>query len=236
MKSPWDSVKEGYLRLIEPVADYLARRRVNPNVITTIGTVCTIAAAVIYAFGHISIAGWVLGVTALFDVLDGVVARRTGRETKFGAFYDSSLDRISDGMLLGGLTVFYATDTPRHSVTMVVICLIAIIGTFLTSYTRARADALGIDARVGILQRPERVVLLSAPQAIFGLAFHGLVLAAIVTLLAVTSWITAVQRIAFVHDATTRPGARRTEPVERSTLAAAPDGARAAVHAPSPLP
>ena len=124
MKSPWDSVKEGYLRLIEPVADYFVRRRVNPNVITTIGTLCTIAAAVIYAFGHISIAGWVLGLTALFDVLDGAVARRTGRETKFGAFYDSSLDRISDGMLLGGLTVFYATDTPRHSVTMVVICLI----------------------------------------------------------------------------------------------------------------
>ena len=165
MKSPWDSVKEGYLRVIEPVADYFVRRRVNPNVITTIGTVCTITAAVIYAFGHISIAGWVLGVTALFDVLDGVVARRTGRETKFGAFYDSSLDRISDGMLLGGLTVFYATDTPRHSVTMVVICLIAIVGTFLTSYTRARADALGIDARVGILQRPERVVLLSALNA-----------------------------------------------------------------------
>src|ERR1035441_6805973 len=73
MNSLWDSIKRGYLRLIEPVADYLARHRVNPNVITTIGTLCTIAAAVIYAFGHISIAGWVLGLTALFDVLDGTV-------------------------------------------------------------------------------------------------------------------------------------------------------------------
>jgi CDP-diacylglycerol--glycerol-3-phosphate 3-phosphatidyltransferase len=237
MKSLWDSIKEGYLRLIEPVADYLVRRRVNPNVITTIGTLCTIAAAVIYAFGHISIAGWVLGLTALFDVLDGTVARRTGRETKFGAFYDSSLDRVSDGMILAGLTVFYATDTPRHSVTMVIICLMAIIGTFLTSYTRARADALGIDARVGMLQRPERVVLLSAPQAFFGLAFHGLVLAAIVILLAVTSWITAVQRIAFVHAATTPRAARREKSGELSSQStAAPDGARAAVHAPSPRP
>lgn len=237
MKSPWDSIKVGYLRLIEPVADYLVRHRVNPNVITTIGTLCTIAAAVIYAFGHISIAGWVLGLTALFDVLDGTVARRTGRETKFGAFYDSSLDRVSDGMILGGLTVFYAIDTPRHSVAMVIICLLAIIGTFLTSYTRARADALGIDARVGMLQRPERVVLLSAPQAFFGLAFHGLVLAAIVVLLAVTSWITAVQRIAFVHAATTPRADRREKSVDLSSQStASPDGARAAVHAPSPRP
>ena len=237
MKSLWDSVKRGYLRLIEPVADFLVRRRVNPNVITTIGTLCTIVAGVIFAFGHISIGGWVLGLTALFDVLDGIVARRTGRETKFGAFYDSSLDRVSDGVVLAGLTVFYATDTPRHSVTMVIICLMAIIGTFLTSYTRARADALGIDAKVGMLQRPERVALLSAPQAFFGLAFHGLVLAAIVSLLAVTSWITAVQRIAFVHAATTPHNARRDRSSDLSPAGtAAPDGARAAVHAPSPRP
>ena len=237
MKSLWDWVKRGYLRLIEPVAEFLVRRRVNPNVITTVGTLCTIAAAVTYAFGHISIGGWILGVTALFDVLDGIVARRTGRETKFGAFFDSSLDRVSDGMILGGLAVFYATDTPRHSVAMVVICLLAIIGTFLTSYTRARADALGINAKVGMIQRVERVVLLSAPQALFGLAFHGLVLAAIVTVLAVTSWITAVQRIAFVYAATTPPGERRGQPAEHAQAnTAVPDGARAAVHATSPQP
>jgi CDP-diacylglycerol--glycerol-3-phosphate 3-phosphatidyltransferase len=236
MKSLWDWVKRGYLRLIEPVAEFLVRRRVNPNVITTIGTLCTIAAAVTYAFGHISIGGWILGLTALFDVLDGIVARRTGRETKFGAFYDSSLDRISDGMILGGLAVFYATDTPRHSVAMVIICLLAIIGTFLTSYTRARADALGINAKVGMIQRVERVVLLSAPQAFFGLAFHGLVLAAIVSVLAVTSWITAVQRIMFVHAATT-PRERHAQPAELpSPNTPVPDGARAAVHATSPQP
>jgi len=236
MKSLWDWVKRGYLRLIEPVAEFLVKRRVNPNVITTIGTLCTIAAAVTYAFGHISIGGWILGLTALFDVLDGVVARRTGRETKFGAFYDSSLDRVSDGMILGGLAVFYATDTPRHSVAMVIICLLAIIGTFLTSYTRARADALGINAKVGMIQRVERVVLLSAPQALFGLAFHGLVLTAIVTVLAVTSWITAVQRIAFVYAATT-PRAERREPVDHAQPGTAvADGARAAVHATFPQP
>jgi CDP-diacylglycerol--glycerol-3-phosphate 3-phosphatidyltransferase len=245
MMKLWDSVKAGYLRAIEPAADYLVRHRINPNVITTLGTGCTLAAAAIYAFGHISIAGWVLGVTAIFDVLDGTVARRTGRETTFGAFYDSSLDRISDGAILAGLTVFYATDTSRHSVPMVVVCLAAIIGTFLTSYTRARAEALGIDAKVGLIQRAERVVLLSAPQALFGLAFNGWVLAAIIALLAVTSWITAVQRIAFVHRVTAIPAPGRpaagVSTASAGLASAAPSavaqdgvGTAAPVHAQSP--
>ena len=237
MMKLWDSVKAGYLRAIEPAADYLVRHRVNPNVITTIGTACTLSAAIIYAFGHISIGGWVLGLTAIFDVLDGTVARRTGQESKFGAFYDSSLDRISDGAVLAGLTVFYATDSPRHSVAMVVVCLAAILGTFLTSYTRARAEALGIDAKVGLIQRVERVVLLSAPQAFFGLAFGGWVLAGIITLLAATSWVTAVQRVIFVHRATSSPRrARQGAPNAAPSGGATGEGVGPAtpVHAQSP--
>jgi CDP-diacylglycerol--glycerol-3-phosphate 3-phosphatidyltransferase len=82
---------------------------------------------------------------------------------------------------------------------MVVVCLVGIIGTFLVSYTRARAESLGVDAKVGVMQRPERIVLLSAPQALFGLFWNGWVLMAIIILLSVTAWITAVQRIAFVY-------------------------------------
>ncbi len=212
----WDSIKAGYLRVIEPLAGLLVRHRVNPNVITTVGTLCTITAAVIYASGHISIAGWVLGLTAVFDVLDGTVARRTGRETAFGAFYDSTLDRISDGALLAGLTVFYADTTARHSLPMVAVCLVAIVATFVTSYTRARAEGLGFDAKVGLIQRPERVVLLSVPQAFFGLAFDGWVLKGIVILLAVTACVTAVQRVVFVHRATLPRVAKNANGVERA--------------------
>jgi CDP-diacylglycerol--glycerol-3-phosphate 3-phosphatidyltransferase len=79
------------------------------------------------------------------------------------------------------------------------VCLCGIIGTFLVSYTRARAESLGIDAKVGVMQRPERIVLLSAPQALFGLFWNGWVLIGIIILLTVTAWITAVQRIAFVY-------------------------------------
>ncbi len=192
-------VKSGYLRLVDPVADWLVRRRVSPNTLTTLGALCSVAAGIIYATGHIRTGGWFLGLTALFDVLDGTVARRGGRTSRFGAFYDSTLDRMADGAVLGGLAIFFASGTDPASTAMTVVCLLAIIGSFVTSYTRARGEALGLDVRVGVLQRPERVVLLSAPQAFFGLALNGLVLMGIVTLLAVTSWITVVQRMMFVH-------------------------------------
>ena len=211
----WDWIKKGYLRIIDPVADWLVASGVHPNTITTIGTLCTLIGGIIYASGHIRTAGWFLGLTALFDVLDGTVARRTGRSSVFGAFYDSALDRISDGAVLGGLVYFYAFNPRYSSHAMLVVTLIGLIGAYMTSYTRARAEALGIDAKVGVLQRPERVTLLSAPQAFFGLALGGWVLAAIIVLLTVTAWITVVQRFMFVHAATKVPAidASRGEPV-----------------------
>jgi CDP-diacylglycerol--glycerol-3-phosphate 3-phosphatidyltransferase len=199
MPTPTDYLKKGFLRVLEPAIGLLARNNVSPNTITTVGTLLTIAAAVVYATGHIMSAGWLMSVTAVFDVIDGQVARRTGRCTVFGAFYDSTLDRVADGALMAGLTVFYMTSPVHHNIYMVVVCLVGIVGTFLVSYTRARAESLGIDAKVGVMQRPERIVLLSAPQALFGLFWNGWVLMAIIILLSVTSWITAVQRIAFVY-------------------------------------
>ena len=206
MKALWDAIQRGYLRVIAPVGDWLVARNVRPNTITTIGTLCSMAAGVIFATGHIRTGGLFLGVTALFDVLDGTVARRTGTSSTFGAFYDSTLDRVADGFLLGGLVVFWATSPVHASSIMVTVGVLGIIGTFLTSYTRARAESLGIDAKVGLLQRPERVTLLSAPQVFFGLALEGRVLAGIVILLSVTAWITVVQRIAFVYRATNPQG------------------------------
>ena len=214
MKRIWDSIKTGYLRIIGPIADWLVARRVHPNTITTIGTLCTVIGGIIYATGHIRTAGWFLGLTALFDVLDGTVARRTGRSSTFGAFYDSTLDRVSDGAVLGGLMYFYAFSPRYSSHVMLVVTLLGLVGAYMTSYTRARAEALGIDAKVGVLQRPERVTLLSAPQAFFGLALGGWVLAAIIVLLTVTAWITVVQRFIVVH-AATRPTAPSTAETPR---------------------
>lgn len=215
-----DRVKRAYLRLIEPVAEWLVRHDVQPNTITTIGTLCSVIGGIIYGTGHIRTGGWFLGLTALFDVLDGMVARRTNRSSLFGAFYDSTLDRVADGFVLGGLAVFFSTRPGWQGTVMVAVCVLALIGAFVTSYTRARAEALGIDAKVGLLQRPERVVLLSAPQAFFGLALGGLVLMGIIVLLTITAWITALQRVAAVRGAARREHADATRAVSEASARA----------------
>lgn len=202
MKRIRESIINVYLGAIEPVAALLCRLRVSPNALTSVGTLCSVAAGVAFGMGHIRTAGFIIGLTAIFDVLDGVVARRTGQSTVFGAFYDSTLDRVADGALLGGIAYFFASSPVHRNMPMVAVSIAGIIATFLVSYTRARAEGLGIDAKMGIMQRAERVVLLSAPQAIFGLALSGRVLMAVVCILAFTAWITAIQRILFVQNAT----------------------------------
>ena len=213
MKLLPDWITNGYLRLIDPVANWLVKRGVHPNTITIVGTLCTVTGGIIYGTGHIRTGGFFLGITALFDVLDGTVARRSNKSSMFGAFLDSTLDRLADGFVLGGLAVFYATSQIHGSVPLMITALLGLVGAFLTSYTRARAESLGLDAKVGLLQRPERVVLLSAPQALFGLVLDGWVLAIIVVILAATAWITVIQRVAYVYTATTRADAAeaRTE-------------------------
>lgn len=203
MKSLWDWIKNGFLRLVDPVANWLVRHEVHPNTITVIGTLCTVGAGVIFATGHISAAGWFLGLTALFDVLDGTVARRRNMSSRFGAFLDSSLDRVADGAVMGGIAVFYATSAQYRSIPLLIVCIAGLVGVVLTSYTRARAEALGLEMKgIGLLERPERIVLLSAPQAFFGLALDGWVLASIIVLLTVTAWFTVVQRVMHVYRVT----------------------------------
>ena len=199
MLALWRWIVAGYLRLIEPIIAFFVRRRTSPNVITTVGTACACGAGALFALGHISLAGWTLGILAFFDVVDGAVARRTGRETAFGAFYDSTLDRVADGALLGGLVLFYALhDVPRREA-MVAVALLALLATLLTSYTRSRAELIGVGMKgVGWLERPERITLLAAPQAFFGRRFDGWVLDGVVILLAVAAVVTVVQRIAHV--------------------------------------
>jgi CDP-diacylglycerol--glycerol-3-phosphate 3-phosphatidyltransferase len=191
MKILPDWLKNGYLRLVDPVANWLVRSGVHPNTITAFGTACTVIAAVIFATGHIRTAGWFLGLTALFDVLDGTVARRSGKESTFGAFLDSTLDRLADGAIF--------VDPVHHSAWMMLMCMFGLVGALMTSYTRARAEALGIDAKVGMVQRAERVVLLSAPQAFIGLAFNGWVLNIVIGIITVGAWITVFQRVHFVY-------------------------------------
>lgn len=100
-----DQIRTALQRVIAPVVDFLIRRGVSPNQITTAGTFGTVFGGGLYAAGEIRLAGWVVGLSAVADLLDGDVARRSGRTSVFGAFYDSTLDRIADGAILGGLMI-----------------------------------------------------------------------------------------------------------------------------------
>jgi CDP-diacylglycerol--glycerol-3-phosphate 3-phosphatidyltransferase len=210
------------MRVVEPFIGFLVRRRVTPNALTSIGTVFTCAAGVFFAAGHIRTGAWLLVVTTVFDYADGAVARRTNQSTVFGAFYDSTLDRVADGFLFGGLTYFFAADSWHRSMPMVAVGLLGLIATFVTSYARSRAETLGVAMKgVGLMERAERMVLIVAPQALFGLALDGLVLRLAFSLLAASAIVTAAQRILHVYWAT-RP------------IAPSPTGSghRAAVDAP----
>jgi CDP-diacylglycerol--glycerol-3-phosphate 3-phosphatidyltransferase len=154
------SIGRGALRIIDAMVRGLARGRVNPNWLTVIGVSVNVLSGLLFGFGHFFSAGLVLVVANLFDMLDGKVARMTGRVTRFGGFLDSSLDRLSDMVVFVGLMTFYARDTEFHSTLNVFLAGAALMGSVLVSYTSARAESLIPKCDVGFLRRPERVVLL----------------------------------------------------------------------------
>lgn len=201
--SLWHAIRDGYLRLTRPLVDWCVRAGISPNALTVLGTLCCAAAGAMFAAGWIHAAGWTLGLTAFFDVIDGAVARASGKATTFGAFFDSTLDRVADAMLFGGIALFFATTGPHYSLAMVAVALVALSAVQVTSYTRAKADALQVDLKgIGALERPERITILAAPQAFFGLMWDGWVLRGVVILLAVSAVWTVIQRVRHVAQAT----------------------------------
>ena len=148
------------IRILNAMVRGLASLGVPPNVLTTIGVMINIGCGVLFGMGEFFWAGIVLIVANVFDMLDGNVARLTGNVTKFGGFLDSTLDRLSDMVAILGIMVFYAGNTPQHSIINVILAGVAMIASVLVSYATARSEALGVKANVGFLQRPERIVLL----------------------------------------------------------------------------
>ncbi len=148
------------MRIINSMVRGLASAGVHPNVLTAIGVMINIACGVLFGMGEFFWAGIVMIVANLFDMLDGNVARLTGNVTKFGGFLDSSLDRLSDMVALLGIMMFYAGNTPQHSLMNVFLAGVGMIGSVMISYTTARSESLGVKSNVGFLQRPERIVLL----------------------------------------------------------------------------
>lgn len=148
------------LRILDAIVRTLIRLNPNPNMLSVIGLGINLWAALLYGFGSFFSAGLVMILANLFDMLDGRVARGTGRVTKFGAFLDSSLDRLSDTVVFLGIIIYYTRDTVHHSTLYAALTGAALIGSVMVSYTSARAESMIPKCDVGFLRRPERVVLL----------------------------------------------------------------------------
>jgi CDP-diacylglycerol--glycerol-3-phosphate 3-phosphatidyltransferase len=148
------------MRIIDAMVRGLASAGIHPNILTTIGVLINGLCGVLFGFGQFFWAGVVLIIANVFDMLDGNVARKTGNVTKFGSFLDSSLDRLSDMFAFVGMIIFYAGNSPQHSIMNVFLASVGMMASIMVSYTTARSESLGVKANVGFVQRPERVVLL----------------------------------------------------------------------------
>ena len=155
-----EAIGAGGKRVIDAIVRALARSRINPNALTFTGLLINIGCGVLYGYGRFFTAGLMMILANLFDMLDGQVARSRGRVTRFGAFFDSVIDRYSDVIVYVGIMVFYARNTTAHSTLLVALTGLALVGSVMISYSRARAESLDIACKVGFLERPERVVLL----------------------------------------------------------------------------
>src|ERR1700726_2025264 len=195
-------------KVIRLIVHGLALSKIHPNVLTFLGLVINIAAAVLLAAGRFRAAGLVIIGAGLFDMVDGRVARETNQVTRFGGFFDSVLDRYSDLGVLVGLLVYYASINRFF---YVVLTAIVMTGTVMVSYTRARAENTIPKCKVGFLERPERVVLL-----IIGCLFDRM--APVLWVLAVLSNLTVIHRMIYtwretkhLEDAQRGKGLKRSE-------------------------
>lgn len=185
--------------LIEPVTQWLVRRGVHPNLVTVAGFVATVVAGVLYSQDHVRTAGFFVLFGGLLDIFDGRVARVSGLASKFGAFFDSTLDRISEiAMYLGLMTLYNNYGAALADRWMIYVITLALGGSLMVSYTRAKAEALGFDCSVGLMQRAERIVLLGLASLLFGLSWNGAVLSVLIVVVAALTNVTAVQRIVWV--------------------------------------
>ncbi len=198
-----DGVKNWYLNLITPIVNFFITRAVNPNLFTTLGFLVSMISAALFVMGYPRWGGALVLLSGTFDIMDGKVARATNQVTKFGALYDSTLDRYAEVVVFFGLAYFFDRGhidflkelDSRWRMVAVIAVSVALGGSMMVSYVRARAEGLGLQCKVGIMQRPERIVLLG-----LGALIHEIVLLIAVGLIAVLSNFTAFQRLVHVRN------------------------------------
>jgi CDP-diacylglycerol--glycerol-3-phosphate 3-phosphatidyltransferase len=198
-----NALRPFFARLLRPVGVALARTPITPNMITAIGTVgVAVGALWLFPTGHLFAGTLVCWGFAMFDMLDGLLARIKGTSGAWGAFLDSTLDRIGDSAVFGGLAIYLARD---HQPVLACVALFCLVAGSMVSYSRARAEGIGVRADVGVAERSERLVLVLVVAGLTGLGVP-FVLAIGLWLLAVASTVTFVQRVLVVRKAV-GPGA-----------------------------
>lgn len=183
-------------KVIEPIARVLLKIGLTPDAVTIIGTVGVSASALYFFPRGQFVAGILVGALfVLSDMLDGTMARMQNRTGVWGAFLDSTMDRIADGVIFGSVLI-WAVRT--QSVGVQIAALVCLVGGFVISYARARAESIGLDCSVGIAERTERLLILLLPALLYGLGVPYILPAALYVL-AVLVVITVYQRMAHVH-------------------------------------
>lgn len=202
MWGPARIVSDKLHSLAEPVARVVARTGVPPNALTIFGLLINGVAAWLLATGYFLLGGFVILIAGAFDLLDGAIARVTGKSTTFGALLDSSVDRYSEAVLLFGLIVYYARQPGTLEMSLI---FATIVGSLLVSYVRARAEGLGLECEVGLMRRTVRILILAFGLIInqvvlytAGLSDPDLIIVIFLWILAIGTNLTALQRLLHV--------------------------------------
>jgi CDP-diacylglycerol--glycerol-3-phosphate 3-phosphatidyltransferase len=181
--------------VLDPTVRLIARTGVTPNVLTIIGFLLNVGVAAVLASGYLRLGGVLLILSASFDALDGTLARQTGRQSDFGAFFDSTVDRYSEAVVYLGLLIYFVDQGAQLEI---ILAFVAIVGSLMVSYARARAEGLDLECKVGLLTRFERVVILCG-----GLILNVATLA--LWTVAILANLTAVQRMLHVYRVAAKP-------------------------------
>jgi len=179
-------------KLLEAPVRLLARSGLSPNVLTATGLLLNVAVGVVLATGWVLLGGLLVLLAGIFDMLDGAMARVAGRSTRFGALLDSVVDRFSEAAILAGLLWLYVS---QQRAVEVLLLFAVLLGSLMVSYVRARAEGLGLDCEVGLVARPERVLLLA-------LGLITSLMVPVLAILAILTHLTVVQRVWYVWQQT----------------------------------
>jgi len=181
-------------RITSPIVAVLSKSGITPNTLTLTNLVLNIVAAYVIATGHFVLGGVLILISGLFDLFDGALARFSKQATKFGAVLDSAVDRIAEAATLCGLLIWYV---PQQSGTLeIVLILVVLVGSFLVSYIRARAEGLGWQCQIGLFTRAERVIVLALGLLVSAVSVHSVFVA--LCILAIFVFITVVQRLVYL--------------------------------------